>query len=76
MKKLVPIPPESLNRLKEDDLKDFGYQFVSIKLKDGRVWVIKMLLRIKIKRLYPSGEYRSCLADISWGILLMSGAQG
>ena len=38
--------------------------------------VIKMLLRIKIKRLYPSGEYRSCLADISWGILLMSGAQG
>ena len=25
MKKLVPIPPESLNRLKEDDLKDFGY---------------------------------------------------
>ena len=40
------------------------------------LWVIKMLLRIKIKRLYPSGEYRSCLADISWGILLMSGAQG
>ena len=37
------------------------------------LWVIKMLLRIKIKRLYPSGEYRSCLADISWGILLMSG---
>ena len=38
MKKLVPIPPESLNRLKKDDLKDFGYQFVSIKLKDGRVF--------------------------------------
>ena len=36
MKKLVPIPPESLNRLKKDDLKGFGYQFVSIKLKDGR----------------------------------------
>jgi len=38
MKKLVPIPRESLNRLKKDDLKGFGYQFVSIKLKDGRVF--------------------------------------
>ena len=38
MKKLVPIPPESLNRLKKDDLKGFGYQFVSIKLKDGKVF--------------------------------------
>ena len=36
MKKLVPIPPESLKRLKKDDLKDFGHQFV--KLKDGRVF--------------------------------------
>jgi hypothetical protein len=38
MKKLVPIPPESLKRLKKDDLKDFGYQFVSVRLKDGRVF--------------------------------------
>jgi len=38
MKKLVPIPPESMKRLKKDDLKDFGYQFVSVKLKDGRVF--------------------------------------
>ena len=38
MKKLVPIPPESLKRLKQDDLKGFGYQFVSVKLKDGRVF--------------------------------------
>jgi hypothetical protein len=38
MKKLVPIPPESVKRLKKDDLKDFGYQFVSVKLKDGRVF--------------------------------------
>jgi hypothetical protein len=38
VKKLVPIPPESLKRLKKDDLKDFGYQFVSVKLKDGRVF--------------------------------------
>jgi putative SOS response-associated peptidase YedK len=38
LKKLVPIPPESLKRLKKDDLKDFGYQFVSVRLKDGRVF--------------------------------------
>ena len=38
MKKLVPIPPESLKHLKKDDLKDFGYQFVSVRLKDGRVF--------------------------------------
>jgi hypothetical protein len=29
MKKLVPMPPESLKHFKKDDLKDFGYQFVS-----------------------------------------------
>jgi len=38
MRKLVPIPTESLKRLKPDDLKSFGYQFVSVKLKDGRVF--------------------------------------
>ena len=38
MKKLVPIPPESLKHLKKDDMKDFGYQFVSVRLKDGRVF--------------------------------------
>jgi hypothetical protein len=38
MKKLVPIPPESLKHLKKDDLKDFGYQFVSVRLKDGKVF--------------------------------------
>jgi hypothetical protein len=38
MKKLVPIPPEGVKRLNKDDLKDFGYQFVSVKLKDGRVF--------------------------------------
>ena len=37
MKKLVPIPPESLKHLKKDDMKDVGYQFVSVRLKDGRV---------------------------------------
>ena len=38
MNKLVPIPSESLKCLKKDDLKDFGYQFVSVRLKDGRVF--------------------------------------
>jgi hypothetical protein len=38
MKNLVPVPPESLKHLKKDDLKDFGYQFVSVKLKDGRIF--------------------------------------
>jgi hypothetical protein len=38
VKKLVPIPPEIMKRLKKDDLKDFGYQFVSVRLKDGRVF--------------------------------------
>jgi hypothetical protein len=38
MRKLVPIPPESLKHLKQDELKDFGYQFVSVRLKDGRVF--------------------------------------
>ena len=39
MKKLVPIPPELLSRLKKDNVKGFGYQFVSITLKDGRVFL-------------------------------------
>jgi hypothetical protein len=38
VKKLVPIPPETLKRLKKDDAKDFGYQFVSVRVKDGRVF--------------------------------------
>ena len=36
MKKIVPIPSESLKRLKKDDVKAFGYQFVSVKLYAGR----------------------------------------
>ena len=35
---LVPIPPGNLKRLKKDDVKDFGYQFVSVRMKDGRVF--------------------------------------
>jgi putative SOS response-associated peptidase YedK len=38
VKKLLPIPPGSLKHLKKDDMKDFGYQFVSVRLKDGRVF--------------------------------------
>ena len=38
MKKLVSIPSESPEHLKKDGLGDFGHQFVSVKLKDGRVF--------------------------------------
>ena len=38
MRKLVPIPPESLKRLKNDDLKASAASFVSVELKDGRVF--------------------------------------
>ena len=38
MKNLVRIPPENLKHLRKDDFKDFGYQFVLVKLKDGRVF--------------------------------------
>jgi len=36
MKRLVPIPPESAEKLKKEKQTRLGYQFVSIKLKDGR----------------------------------------
>jgi len=38
MRKLVPLPLESLKGLRKNDFEDFGYQFVSVKLKDGRVF--------------------------------------
>ena len=61
MKKLVPIPPESLKRLKKEDFKDFGYQFVSVKLKDGRVFAQALasegcLIQVKGFREIPFGE--------------------
>jgi hypothetical protein len=36
MKRLVPIPFESAEKLKKEKQTRLGYQFVSIKLKDGR----------------------------------------
>ena len=36
MKRLVPIPIESVKRLEEKDEAGPGYHFVSIRLKDGR----------------------------------------
>jgi hypothetical protein len=36
MKGLVPIPPESADQLKREKLKGWSYQFVYVKLKDGR----------------------------------------
>ena len=61
MKKLVPIPPDSLERLKKDNLKDFGYQFVSVKLRDGRVFAQAIasegcLIQVKGFREIPFGE--------------------
>jgi hypothetical protein len=36
--KRVPIPPESAGRLRKDKNKEWGYQFVSVTLKDGRLF--------------------------------------
>jgi hypothetical protein len=36
MKRLVPIPTESAELLKKEKPTELGYQFVSVKLKDGR----------------------------------------
>jgi hypothetical protein len=36
MKRLVPNPPESDNRLKRDEGTGIGYHIVSVQLKDGR----------------------------------------
>ena len=36
MKRLVPIPPESNNRLKRDQETGIGHHIVSVQLKDGR----------------------------------------
>ena len=33
---MIPIPPESVELLKEAEKKGLGYQFVSVNLKDGR----------------------------------------
>jgi hypothetical protein len=32
----VPIPPESVEQLRKDKKREWGYQFVSVTLKDGR----------------------------------------
>jgi hypothetical protein len=36
MKRLVSIPPGSAGKLKKEKQTRLGYQFVSVKLKDGR----------------------------------------
>lgn len=38
MKHLVPVPPESAKQLKKGDETGPGYQFVSVRLKDGRTF--------------------------------------
>ena len=61
MEKPVPIPPASLERLTKDDLQNFGYQFVSVKLKDGRVFPQAVLsagciIQVKGSRGVPFAE--------------------
>jgi hypothetical protein len=36
MRRLVPIPPESAELLCKEKKREWGYQFVSVTLKDGR----------------------------------------
>ena len=36
MKRLVPIPSDSVNRLKQDKETGLGYQTVSVQLRNGR----------------------------------------
>jgi hypothetical protein len=36
MKRLVPIPPDSVTQLKRQKEAGLGYQLVSVQLKDGR----------------------------------------
>lgn len=36
MTRLVPIPHEGVQRLSKHEKKEWGYQFVSVALKDGR----------------------------------------
>jgi hypothetical protein len=38
MKRLVPVPAESVKQLKKEKQTELGYQFVSVKLKDGRLF--------------------------------------
>jgi hypothetical protein len=61
MKRLVPIPPESAEKLKREKQTRLGYQFVSVKLKDGRYFeqVVASegcLIQIKAQRDIPFTE--------------------
>ena len=38
MKRLVPMPSDSVNRLKQDKETGLGYQTVLVRLKDGRIF--------------------------------------
>jgi hypothetical protein len=35
-KRLIPVPPESVNKVKEAKQTGLGYQFVSVRLKNGK----------------------------------------
>jgi hypothetical protein len=36
MKRVVPVPAESVERLRKERSQELGYQFVWVELKDGR----------------------------------------
>ncbi len=62
MKKLVPIPQESLERLKNLESSEFGYRFVSVTLKDGRhfdqaVESEGCIIQVKGQRTIPFTEF-------------------
>jgi hypothetical protein len=62
MKKLVPIPQESLERLKKVQSSEFGYRFVSVTLKDGRNFTQAVesegcIIQVKGQRTIPFTQF-------------------
>jgi hypothetical protein len=70
MKRLVPIPPESAENLKREKQTRLGYQFVSVKLKDGRYFEQAVasegcLIQIKGQKDIPFTEFEVDSVELS-----------
>jgi hypothetical protein len=70
MKRLVPIPPESAEKLKREKQTRLGYQFVSVKLKDGRYFEPAVasegcLIQIKGHKDIPFTEFEVDSVELS-----------
>ncbi len=70
MRRLIPIPPESAEKLKKGKQSQLGYQFVSVKLKDGRYFEQAVasegcLIQIKGYRDIPFTEAEVDSVDLS-----------